>query len=589
MIYEKANKVFRCFLCFSFLATFAIYLLLITSHLFYGRTYLLDTGFWIGLSTGDNAAQLIEPSGINGDVASYFNTHYSSIYSVLQIVYMPFKDLILPAGYFLIWFTTFQLLASGMFALVLSLAIDRVMPPSLPSQKIGSMLVATALCGSYWLAAGSNAHITSYAYYPHTEIIGLQLSYVGLFMLVMCIFRPPHLVCRPSHGKLMTTGGLLLIAVGSLFHELVALISIFNLTVILLADRRTCLRSNPGRVWINRGIQFVIGIISLPLLGWVLLRWQGYFTGPLSSSIKRIYVGNHFDHLSFERYAFALKGAFAENTSAALVLIIAAGISSYLSTKGQIQFCLYLLVPVIYLFVSPVAVNGTAATLTAHYGYPMISVFYLFAISLAVAESCFRQSVDLIGLNYVQVLLALPLMGAILLAAHSVQTLLSTSINIPDHCTPASVPQQAQHDTCIKQPRMGKVWFQPNFVFNYVVLGFRILRQADNTLSKLGHGGGKVNNMMSDEQLSALYPNRFRRDHVLATEEQFDFYRKNVIPPNSFFVRYNITDSLYAKDILPLLAKNGFHLVAKTRVGAFGRGVVYEYIWANSSDGLMVN
>lgn len=36
---------------------------------------------------------------------------------------------------------------------------------------------------------------------------------------------------------------------------------------------------------------------------------------------------------------------------------------------------------------------------------------------------------------------------------------------------------------------------------------------------------------------------------------------------------------------MPLLAKNGFRLVAKTRVGAIGSGVVYEYVWANFNGG----
>jgi hypothetical protein len=42
------------------------------------------------------------------------------------------------------------------------------------------------------------------------------------------------------------------------------------------------------------------------------------------------------------------------------------------------------------------------------------------------------------------------------------------------------------------------------------------------------------------------------------------------------------------KDIMPLLANNGFRLVAKTRIGAIGSGVVYEYVWGNF-DGKTVN
>ncbi len=94
---SKAYKAFKTFLALSFLATSTIYLLLITNHLFYGRTFLVDTGFWIGLSTGENPGQLIEPSSINANLESYYNTHYSPIYSALQIIYIPFKTLIPPA------------------------------------------------------------------------------------------------------------------------------------------------------------------------------------------------------------------------------------------------------------------------------------------------------------------------------------------------------------------------------------------------------------------------------------------------------------------------------------------------------------
>ena len=146
---SKVFKAFKTFLALSFIATSTIYLLLITNHLFYGRTFLLDTGFWIGLSTGENPGQLIEPSGINANLESYYNTHYSPIYSALQIIYIPFKTLIPPAGYFLLWFSLFHMLTSGIFALVLSLAIKRFLVVSWPGNEIRSMLVAIALAASY--------------------------------------------------------------------------------------------------------------------------------------------------------------------------------------------------------------------------------------------------------------------------------------------------------------------------------------------------------------------------------------------------------------------------------------------------------
>jgi hypothetical protein len=267
---DKALKVFRTFLALSFIATSAIYLLLITSHLFYGRTFLLDTGFWIGLSSGENPAQLIEPSGINANLESYYNTHYSPIYSALQIIYLPFKTLIPPAGYFLIWFSFFHLLTSGMFALALSLAIKRFLSTSWTGQKFRSLLVATALAASYWLAAGSSAYSISYSSYPHTEIIGLQLSYIGLFMLIIFIYLPSHYLEKLRQDRMMIVAGLMLVVIGSLFHELVALISMFNLAIFLLTSQRLSLHTSIKRTWLDRRVQAIIAMIgfgSVPLRG----------------------------------------------------------------------------------------------------------------------------------------------------------------------------------------------------------------------------------------------------------------------------------------------------------------------------------
>jgi hypothetical protein len=582
---DKPLKVFRTLLALSFIATSTIYLLLITSHLFYGRTFLLDTGFWIGLSTGENPTQLIEPSGINANMESYFNTHYSPIYSALQIVYLPFKTLIPPAGYFLLWFSLFHLLTSGMFALALSLAIKRYLSTSWPGQKFRSMLVATALAASYWLAAGSSAYSISYSSYPHTEIIGLQLSYIGLFMLIISTYLPSHSPERLHQDKLMVVAGLLLVVIGSLFHELIALISMFNLAVFLLTSQRLYLHPNIKRTWLNRRVQVIIGMIGLPLLSWALLRRYGYFAGTFSSSLKRIYVGNNFDHLSIERYLTSLKAASTANTTAVLVMLVSVGLSLYLLKRGLNGFILYLLIPIGYLIASPTAVNNSASTLTAHYGYLLISVFYLLPMTLAVTGSLYPSPFSLHSPKSIQLLLALPLLGIILIADYSMQSLLRKRINIPYHCTPSSMMQEAQQDTCIKQSLISKTWYQPNFVFNYVMLGLQILQQADNTFSRLGYGSGELNNIMTDEQLTTLYPNRFRRDNVLASEEQFAIYQNKKIPKPSYFIRYNITDSLYVEDIIPLLAKNGFRLVAKTRVGAIGGGVVYEYVWANFDGG----
>jgi hypothetical protein len=444
------------------------------------------------------------------------------------------------------------------------------------------MLVAAALAASYWLAVGSSAYSISYSSYPHTEIIGLQLSYIGLFMLIIFTYLPSHSLERLHQDRLMIVAGLLLIISGSLFHELIGLISMFNLAIFLLTSQRLCLHTSFKRTWLIRRVQAIIAMIGLPLLSWALLRGYGYFAGTFSSSVKRIYMGNNFDHLSFERYLTALKAASTENTTAVLVLLITIALSLYLLKRGMNGFLLYLVIPIGYLIASPTAVNNSAATLTAHYGYLMTSAFFLFPMTLAVTGSIYQSPFFLNGPKFIQLIVALPLLGVILMAGYSMQSLLRKRINIPYHCTPTSVMQEAQQDTCIKHSQISKVWYQPNFVFNYVMLGLRILQQADNTFSRLGYSSGELNNIMTDEQLTTLYPNRFRRDNVLVSEEQFNIYKNKKIPKPSYFIRYNITDSLYVKDIMPLLAKNGFRLVAKTRVGAIGSGVVYEYVWANA-------
>jgi hypothetical protein len=238
-------------------------------------------------------------------------------------------------------------------------------------------------------------------------------------------------------------------------------------------------------------------------------------------------LGNNFDHLSLERYLSALKTASTANNTAVLALLVTIALSLYLLKKGLNGFLLYLLIPIGYLIASPMAVNNSAATLTAYYGYLMTSVLYLFPMTLAVTSSFHQWLLSLKRPKSIQLLLALPLLGIILMAGYSMQSLLHKKINIPYHCTPTSVMQEAQKDTCIKQSQISKVGYKPSFVFLFFVnLGLQVLQQADSTFSRLGYGRDKLNNIITDEQLTTLYPNRFRRENVLASEEQFAIYQK---------------------------------------------------------------
>jgi hypothetical protein len=77
----------------------------------------------------------------------------------------------------------------------------------------------------------------------------------------------------------MIVAGLLLIFSGSIFHELIGLISMFNLAIVLLTSdlkvSDTCIQ----RTWQKRKILAIIGMIGLPLVSWALLCRSGYFMG----------------------------------------------------------------------------------------------------------------------------------------------------------------------------------------------------------------------------------------------------------------------------------------------------------------------
>ena len=158
----------------------------------------------------------------------------------------------------------------------------------------------------------------------------------------------------------------------------------FNLAIFLMTRQRLSMHTSINRTCLNRRVQAIIGMIGLPLLSWALLRRYGYFAGTFSSSVKRIYMGNNFDHLAFEGYLTTIKAASTENTTAVLTLLVTVCLLLYLLKRGINGFLLYLMIPISYLIASPTAVNNGAATLTAHYGYLMTSAFILFPMTLAV-------------------------------------------------------------------------------------------------------------------------------------------------------------------------------------------------------------
>jgi len=88
---------------------------------------------------------------------------------------------------------------------------------------------------------------------------------------------------------------------------------------------------------------------------------------------------------------------------------------------------------------------------------------------------------------------------------------------------------------------------------------------------------------MSDHSLVALFPNRFLWANVLA-QDQIPLYLqgKLKLPKNRVFIRYHIEDGLWNEDVLNFIKHQQFRLVSKHKVGSFGTGNVYEYVWSNA-------
>jgi hypothetical protein len=241
------------------------------------------------------------------------------------------------------------------------------------------------------------------------------------------------------------------------------------------------------------------------------------------------------------------------------------------------------LVPVVYLFASPLAADENAATLQAHYGYPLQSMFYIFAIGLAITWVSSLIDPALASRRVSRIAYAIPAIGSVLLAGASMKSLFNLELNAPHACTERTIAQRFQNDTCIHRTPVGKVWFSPYFVSSYIGLGSRIIRRAESTFSRQEIHQGKITAVMSDHSLVALFPNRFLWANVLA-QDQIPLYiqEKLKLPKNRVFIRYHIEDGLWSEDILNIIKYQQFRLVSKQKVGSFGTGNVYEYVWANA-------
>ena len=348
-------------------------------HLYIDHTYLLDIGFWIGLSTAFNPL-LIEPSTLNGGY-SYFNTHFSPIFIFLQIIFRVIQGNN-PPLFFACWFCLL-----GITPIVASITTTLCQSIVLSRQRIFqkiAILIAAAI--STYAYVSSNTWQESFVDYLHPEIIGIQLIGAGWLMLA---FNEINFGNQLRSKRFLTSAQALLgvasILIGACFHELIAAIAI-----ALLISIRFC-RKNSVQFQNFWSIKEPIIAIAICLGGWLSLKSAGFFpgSGRFDSSLTRIYLGSPaFEHVNPESYLSNIKELISQNQLLILFLVASLVISIACSRK---VFRLILLssVPLLgYILLSPFAIHKNAATLTSHYNYPLsLSFFFLLLTMSQLLES----------------------------------------------------------------------------------------------------------------------------------------------------------------------------------------------------------
>lgn len=504
-------------------------------HLYIRHTYLLDTGYWIALSTKFNPL-LIEPSSINPGY-SYFNTHNSPFFLALQIAYWIFR-INNPPLYFAVWFSFL-----GMLPIVICVVASlRQLAKEFCRSQTRIGIKENLLITFFLILAASLFYINSAPWqnslilYPHTEIIGIQLVGAGWLTLAYQLTNQskPQFRCSDRRCTLM---GLTLILFGSLFHELIAFFALICLISLGLYKRKKSL------IYASRGFRIVFSIIVASTLIWLALRLTHQLPGAglAESALTRIYLGQDpLAHLSINTYCTNLL-KLANNNKESLIFL-GGSIVLPLITRSKNNLMLYILpvsAVIAYALASPIAIHTPAAVLDSHYNYPMGLGYFFFCYALATTASDFkipnhRRPLRFAAIGATGFILTISMIGfgsnAKLMELTDNRNLLNTQYRIREKPFNAFIISSASR----KLVDLIHISLSSNEVITELTeshpLSFDDMKIKANA-HYLGSQPDTV--FFADHRLVALYPNHFGYSHLIAP------FRN----PNSMLEQYYDSDS----------------------------------------------
>jgi hypothetical protein len=464
-------------------------------HLFIDHTYLFDTGYWIGLSAKINPL-LIEPSSISSGY-SYFNTHFSPIFVLLQLLNKALG--MAPGGLF--YAAWFCLLGLVPLWIAVSWTIYKLKQSGLPQGA--RIIFLLSVIFSVWAYVSSNVWIQSFVRYPHTEIIGIQLIGAGWLLLSTNANHLRHSAPYQERTKLLENTGTVLILVGSLFHELIAVFGILALLSIALSQHKSA-GSHEHRIFFVSS-----ALISIALLAWTIFRHAGFFPGKhlSESALSRIYLGNPpLAHLNFSTYIENIISLFNNNTTPIAFLIIAIALSIYLQDKG----CLLILIAAsIYLLASPLAASESASTLGDHYGYPLALGYFTYVGLIAKSVTQGRQEIEArqahsfsafksIAARVAQIPTTFTLIIAISAMINRFNTFINVLVPVPS--------TNAQAKIILKNKNLWHIAKRPGSILELT----RLSTEGSATLARIAHStqvypSKKI--LLADHRIAALLPN----------------------------------------------------------------------------------
>ena len=343
-------------------------------HLYIDHTYLHDIGYWISLSTAANPL-LIEPASLHAGY-SYFNTHFSPIFLILQVIFNVIHGNN-PPLFFSCWFWFLGIIPI-VIAITTTLCQTIGMTRRRLYQQIAILVVAAVSTYAY---VSSNTWQNSFINYLHPEIIGMQLIGTGWLILAFNEINFRTRFHSERHRRSVQTGlGVTLILLGSFFHELIAAMAIVLLISIKLYRKSSVQFQD---FW---SIKEPAVAIAACLTGWFSLKSFGFFPGSsqIDSALTRIYLGSPaFDHVNPEIYLNNLQDLISRNQLSIIFLFASLVISSAVDKRGARLILLPSIPLMAYGLLSPFAVYNKAATLAGHYNYPLSLSFFFLLFSFS--------------------------------------------------------------------------------------------------------------------------------------------------------------------------------------------------------------